>query len=240
MKKQIGEMSHEEIINLSESDIQELVELKCADEGIKILPKPKKPEELKVASEPVDCAYVIGDFIVATNIESAQAIQSCLKAHKDHIVNAKWAYLEGLGDYYACVDQQKNFNISEVPLVSSDMQRKFISLKEKRMESMAEYNKKLQLFLKSDERVREIANYITSVYAHHQEIDACIRDLKYHLRGYYFLAKGNIDIALRFFNNVYRTEYDKVKEYFNVKNYITKLANEEEGEKDANTTDPNV
>ena len=53
--KNISEMTEQEIIALSDEDVQKMIKLRMMEEGIKLLDKPKVPELFEI--EPADTQY---------------------------------------------------------------------------------------------------------------------------------------------------------------------------------------
>lgn len=81
--KKIGEMTEQEILALSEQDIQNMIKFRMMEEGIKIIDKPKKPElfeiepaDKKVYIIPILSNYAFTDFAEAQRFQRHCKTQS--------------------------------------------------------------------------------------------------------------------------------------------------------------------
>ena len=81
--KNISEMTEQEIIALSDEDVQKMIKLRMMEEGIKLLDKPKVPELFEI--EPADTQYFsipLLDGFAFTDIEEATKVAEILKSAK--------------------------------------------------------------------------------------------------------------------------------------------------------------
>ena len=76
-------MTEQEILALTEEDVQKLIKLRMMEEGIKLLDKPKVPELFEI--EPADTQYFsipLLDGFAFTDIEEATKVAEILKKCK--------------------------------------------------------------------------------------------------------------------------------------------------------------
>lgn len=79
--KGITEMTEQEILALTEEDVQKMIKLRMMEEGIKIMDKPKIPELFEI--EPADIQYFsipLLDGFAFTDINEATKVAEILKA----------------------------------------------------------------------------------------------------------------------------------------------------------------
>lgn len=81
--KGFTEMTEQEILALTEEDVQKLIKLRMMEEGIKIMDKPKIPELFEI--EPADIQYFsipLLDGFAFTDINEATKVAEILKSAK--------------------------------------------------------------------------------------------------------------------------------------------------------------
>ena len=81
--KGFTEMTDQEILALTEEDVQKLIKLRMMEEGIKIMDKPKIPELFEI--EPADIQYFsipLLDGFAFTDINEATKVAEILKSAK--------------------------------------------------------------------------------------------------------------------------------------------------------------
>lgn len=81
--KGITEMTEQEILALTEEDVQKMIKLRMMEEGIKIMDKPKIPELFEI--EPADIQYFsipLLDGFAFTDINEATKVAEILKSAK--------------------------------------------------------------------------------------------------------------------------------------------------------------
>lgn len=90
--KNINEMTEQEILALTEEDVQKMIKLRMMEEGIKIMDRPRVPELFEV--EPADLEIftipILSGFAF-TNMEEANAVAKALiKAKTLRKVDYDW------------------------------------------------------------------------------------------------------------------------------------------------------
>lgn len=83
--KTINEMSEKEILSLTGEQLETLVKIRMAQEGIKILSEPVKPEYLPIAEPDVLAYDVEGYNLIFTDIETAQKASQFILELKDKL-----------------------------------------------------------------------------------------------------------------------------------------------------------
>lgn len=82
--KKINELTELEIFNLSDSDIELMIKLKKAEEGIKFIPKPKAPSlfEVKEQDMLVYSCSLLGDQLTFESVEEMNTVLNAIKETK--------------------------------------------------------------------------------------------------------------------------------------------------------------
>ncbi len=79
--KRINELTEQEILNLTTKDVELMIKLKKAEEGVKLFPKPKEPSyfEIKPPDMVLYSCVLFGDALVFENIEEANTVINAIK-----------------------------------------------------------------------------------------------------------------------------------------------------------------
>ena len=79
--KKITELSEKEILDLTIEDVELMIKLKKAEEGIKLLPKPKEPIyfDIKAPDVVVYSCILFGDNLVFEDIEELNKVINVIK-----------------------------------------------------------------------------------------------------------------------------------------------------------------
>ena len=109
--KGITEMTEQEILALTEEDVQKLIKLRMMEEGIKIMDKPEVPELFEI--EPADLKVFTIPFFEGyafTDMEEANAVAEVLRNAKTlRKVEYDW---NKLGSDYKYLDKKDKYNYS--------------------------------------------------------------------------------------------------------------------------------
>src|SRR3712207_3456204 len=126
--KKINEMTEQEILALSEQDIQNMIKFRMMEEGIKIIDKPKKPElfeiepaDKKVYVIPILEGYAFTDFAEAQKVaEALQAAKSFRKVEYDwNKLGSDYEYLEKKDKYK--YGYPNDFGVNEKYVYSNEL-----------------------------------------------------------------------------------------------------------------------
>ncbi len=225
--KKIEEMTYEEIINLSDDDLQDLIEISCAEKGIQILPKPKKPEEISLEDASKTTCWVVSDIILNSR-EAIETLESCLQSISDNIIDAEDHYIGTSvvgADGYVRVPTNKPYKfLPEIStLINKSCYEDFRKKECAFNEATSQYKEAMKYFNSSQRQVEDIADPITSTYVKYISIKTSIASLKNRIKRFLTLAKGDKEICMRFFLSTYNVEYSKVSDYFNADLFIDDL-----------------
>lgn len=172
--KKINEMTEQEILALSEQDVQNMIKFRMMEEGIKVIDKPKKPElfeiepaDQKVYVIPVLDGYAFTDFAEAQKVADAlREAKSFRKVDYDwNKLGSNFKYLEKKDRY--TYNNEGDFSISEISVYSSKLYANIVDFAaqnkamQKQVEKdMAEYD---NAYAAASDITLEIRNRISEV-----------------------------------------------------------------------------
>lgn len=218
--KTINEMSEQEILALTDEDVQKMIKLRMMEEGIMLMDKPKVPELFEI--EPADTQYFsipLLDEFVFTDIEEATKVAEVLKNAKSlRKVDYDWSKL---GSDYKYLKKERrykfsgdsDFDILSGWAYSTELYAKIsgFAAQNKVMKEQAEKDKKeyeAQLS-ESAELIQEITVRVRDVRNKYNRLKTL--SLKFAL-DYYPLSDNNEDMAIKFMTKAYSLNEEE-KEY---------------------------
>lgn len=217
--KKINEMTEQEILALSEQDIQNMIKFRMMEEGIKIIDKPKKPElfeiepaDKKVYTIPILYGYAFTDFAEAQKVsEALQNAKSFSKVVSDWSkLGSDYQYLEKKDRY--TYQYPNDFGVNEVYVYSNELYANIVDY--------ATQNKVMTKQVEADMKAYDDA------YAAASEITLEIRDRVSEVRekaarlerltqkfadDYYPLSDNNEGMAIKFMEKAYSLTEDEKK-----------------------------
>lgn len=227
--KKINEMTEQEILALSEQDIQNMIKFRMMEEGIKVIDKPKKPElfeiepaDQKVYVIPVLDGYAFTDFAEAQKVADAlREAKSFRKVDYDwNKLGSNFKYLEKKDRY--TYNNEGDFSISEISVYSSKLYANIVDFAaqnkamEKQVEKdMAEYD---NAYAAASDITLEIRSRISEVREKHERLERLMRSFA---NDYYPLSNNNEEMAMKFMSKAYMLT-DKEEKYI-LENYKNNL-----------------
>lgn len=226
--KGFTEMTEQEILALTEEDVQKLIKLRMMEEGIKIMDKPKIPELFEI--EPADIQYFsipLLDGFAFTDINEATKVAEILKSAKSlRKVDYDW---NKLGSDYKFLKKSENsdFDIISGWAYSDELYAKISNfaaqnkvMKEQAAKDQKEYDEKMQ---EASGIISEISGWVKEVKVKYERLNR----LTYKFAtDYYPLSDHNEDMAMKFMAKAYSFT-DKEKEYI-LQNYKELLSTSDE------------
>lgn len=214
MKMQdIHDLSREEILKLTDSDIDTMVKLQCAEEGIPLMPDPPNQEYFEMNKTVTAYSIPGTEFFIKDQAVAAE-LAKFLSANSKTIFNKKYDWRTGyeiewlepserdfsfsLANFYdkALIDEKEQFLVK----------RK--TLKEKYDTAKKEYDK-------SKEQIRKISDRIYSAFYDARTEQEQINQAQKTFNEYLALADGDHDKAERFFSKAFQGKLDE-KIYWSV------------------------
>lgn len=217
--KKINEMTEQEILALSENDIQNMIKFRMMEEGIKVIDKPKKPELFEI--EPADQkVYVIPvlDGYAFTDFAEAQKVADALREAKSfrkidydwNKLGSNFKYLEKKDRY--TYNNEGDFSISEISVYSSKLYANIVDFAsqnkamQKQVEKdMAEYD---NAYTAASDITLEIRSRISEVREKHERLERLMHSFA---NDYYPLSGNNEEMAMKFMSKAFTLTDDEEK-----------------------------
>ena len=227
--KGITEMTEQEILALTEEDVQKMIKLRMMEEGIKIMDKPKIPELFEI--EPADIQYFsipLLDGFAFTDINEATKVAEILKSAKSlRKVDYDW---NKLGSDYKFLKKSERYKFngnSDFDIISGWAYSKISNfaaqnkvMKEQAAKDQKEYDEKMQ---EASGIISEISGWVKEVKVKYERLNR----LTYKFAtDYYPLSDHNEDMAMKFMAKAYSFT-DEEKEYI-LQNYKELLSTSDE------------
>lgn len=209
--KFIDEMTEQEILALTEEDIQKLIKLRMMQKGIRIMDKPKVPELFEV--EPADLKVYKIPFLEGyafTDMKEAQAISDALSKTKTiKRVNYDWSKLGSDYKYLEDIKREDynsddKFGIKTGLAYSTELYAKIsdFAAQNKAMKEQAEKDQK-----EYDEHMKQASDIITECRERVSEVrnkyDRLQTLTQKFAADYYPLSDNNEDMAMKFMVKAY-------------------------------------
>lgn len=209
--KNIYGMSHEEIIDLTDSQIENLILRQCMEEGVQIVPNPVEPEPLEPL--PYVMYYKI-DFerVAFLTPESMQAVVKAITAHAKDIRECQYNTHLSYDEYTLhplerdiVVENKKGFSLTHI-------EERKIELEKYRQEKNIWLADKKQ-FDKNEELKSKISDGIRRKYYDAQHLQREIDRYRDIWDNYMKLAENNFETAQKFFQKAFPELSDEIKPY---------------------------
>lgn len=213
--KEFNELTHEELISLTNQEIQKYIDLKIAEEGIKFVPEPdykdiEIPKFNDPDSQPIyKVRYNVGFFnekdattYISLMKEAVCVNEKDLHGEKYHVYSEIDGWEKGRGQV-EIVKASSNHKLKEY----EEANALILEEKERLKNDVVEYNN----FLSATKEIRSSINEkIQEAIKFQKRIDLA----KQAWERYVKLADGNDKIASRFFNNAYKEEPEIIEKLF--------------------------
>lgn len=217
--KKINEMTEQEILALSEQDIQNMIKFRMMEEGIKIIDKPKKPElfeiepaDKKVYIIPILNDYAFTDFAEAQKVsEALQNAKSFKKIEYDwNKLGSDYRYLEKKDRY--SYSYPNDFGVNEIYVYSNELYANIVDFaaQNKVMTKQVEADMKAynDAYAAASEITLEIRDKVSEV---REKVARLERLTQKFADDYYPLSDNNEDMAIKFMEKAYSLTEDEKK-----------------------------
>lgn len=216
--KKINEMTEQEILAMTEEDVQKLIKLHLMEQGIKLLEKPKKPELFEIEPADIECYTIpLLDGFAFTNREEAEKVQEALrnatslrKVEYDwNKFNGEYKYLEKKKRYSH--KGESDFAIQSMFVYSPELYNKIVdfvvqnkAMVEQVAKDQQEYDENLK---NSADAISEIRQRVSDIRNKYARLDDLSRRFAV---DYYPLSDNNEEMAIKFLEKAYSlTEEEK-------------------------------
>lgn len=227
--KKINEMTEQEILALSEQDIQNMIKFRMMEEGIKIIDKPKKPElfeiepaDQKVYIIPILNGYAFTDFAEAQKVADAlREAKSFRKVDYDwNKLGSNFKYLEKKENY--TFNDTGDFSVNETHVYSNKLYASIVDFaaQNKAMNEQVEKDMKAydDAYAAASDITLEIRGRVTEIREKYKRLERLTCSFA---NDYYPLSNNNEEMAMKFMSKAY-TLTDKEEKYI-LENYKNNL-----------------
>ncbi len=212
--------THEQIIALTEDDIERMIQLACAEDGIPLLKRPDPIEEFKPFETDRVC-FQIGD-VVTTDEEFANQLATLLSDHSSGIFRLDYDYKIG-SDYHTLKESyhsDKGSTIKRTPYFSQEAFDKIKDELLRRTKLKKEYEAKKDAYDKAYRKRQGWEGDIQGTWYEHLRLEENIKRHIEEFRNYLELANKDVAMAYSFFCKAFRNlnqmAYDRVIKEFNI------------------------
>ncbi len=222
--KHIDELTEQEILALTEDDIQELINVRIAEEGIKFISYPNSPI-LSVIPKPSISVYscnLFGDDLVFTDLEELQKVLQLLESCKskcsiDSDYNLpeenRYRISSKLKTRYSIFSDSSWDRINTIKVYTNDEYLKIrdiakdnAKLQDTYKSDLKEYNNTIEISKDIKSEIYDIVNKVVNKY------DTYNMYINLLVNTYLPIAKGDLEIAINFLDKAYNLTPDQ-KEY---------------------------
>lgn len=228
--KKITEMTEQEILALTEEEVQKMIKLRMMEEGIRIMDKPTVPELFEISPADVQIFTIpILEGFAFTDMEEATKVADVLQNTKSlRKVDYDWSKLGSDYKYLTKKERytfrgESDFCIQSGWLYSNELYAKIadFAIQNKAMKGQAEKDKK-----EYESQLQEASGIITEIRELVSEIHNKYARLSNLTRkfaiDYYPLSDNNEDMAIKFMTKAYSlTEEEKEYILSNYKEQLT-------------------
>lgn len=227
--KKINEMTEQEILALSDQDVQNMIKFRMMEEGIKIIDKPKKPElfeidpaDQKIYVIPILDGYAFIDFAEAQKVaEALQKAKSFRKVTCDwNKLGSNFKYLEKKDRY--TFNDTGDFGVSEIRVYSNELYANIVdfAVQNKAMIGQVEKDEKAynEAYAAASDITIEIRKRVTDVREKVARLELLTQKFA---DDYYPLSDNNEKMAIKFMSKAYSLSEDEEK--YILENYKNNL-----------------
>lgn len=215
--KKINEMTEQEILALSELDIQNMIKFRMMEEGIKILDKPKTPElfEIEPADKKVYTIPILDGYAFTDSSEAQKVAEALQKAKSFRKVDYDWNKLGSNYKYLVKKDRYTynvpdDFGVNEIYVYSSELYANIVDFaaQNKAMVKQAEIDEKAynDAYTAASEITLEIRDRVSCVREKAARLERLTQKFA---TDYYPLSDKNEKMAIKFMAKAYSLTEDE-------------------------------
>jgi len=204
MKNKIEDMTREEILALSESQIEFLIKFKCATEGVIMAVRPIEPRAVVIPDTERIQAYTVDAYAfedqrdAAKYMEALAGLTAIKRIDYDYETGSDYKYLKPLASYernkHLCIEVVRTF--PEHVIKSHGY-----AIREYRLQKEA-HDKALKLYEQESKAAEAIAEEVREILDRHRSDEREYEGYLAKFREYMEIANQNFETAHAFFSKV--------------------------------------
>lgn len=198
-KTNIDELSESEALALSPEQIEFLIKYGCAEEGIRWLPEPVKPEPFKPE---YDCEVYEVHGMYFASFEAAEEIKQVLNDVSNEMRKLDYDWQKG-SKYKYCNEGTYSFSVEKVKCFTPERYAKLGAEMQRHETEQRKYETLLKEYQEEQKKVQRVKDYIYDKIDEHKQRAYTREKSCNDYREYLKLASGNVETARRFFEKAY-------------------------------------
>lgn len=205
--RKIDEMDINEIVLLTDEQIDIMVRARCMEEGVPLEPRPPESSFFEIPKT-VTGFNVKGTEIWFENRSAASELAELLNKHRAELRQKKYEWQTGYD-----VEWLENYSpevvIEERLFYDKQQIQDKEALMVKRKTLKEQYESDLKLYEKSRDKIRRISDNIYSVYYEARKTNERVQRAKDTFQEYIALSNGDKEQAKIFFDKAYKESLDE-------------------------------
>jgi tetratricopeptide (TPR) repeat protein len=207
MKTNINEMTHEEIIALTPEQLDWLVKYRCAENGVKNLPKPIQPDPFDPGFDKV--VYEVAGFYFEGIGEAehfcktVNSLTTRVKLDYNWQVSSNYKYAQP-------ISEDESFQVYQKKCYSRERYASLQGKLQDHEKAKADYKKQIEEFEKNEKEVACSRNEVMHVYEDHMRQEYTFKNHVANFKYYVALANGDLDIAEKFFTRAFTVSEEEL------------------------------
>lgn len=227
--KKINEMTEQEILALSEQDIQNMIKFRMMEEGIKIIDKPRRPElfEIEPADQKVYVIPILNGYAFTDFAEAQKVADALRKAKSFQSVDYDW---NKLGSNFKYLEKKENytfndtgdFSVNETHVYSKKLYASIVGFaaQNKTMNEQVEKDMKSydDAYAAASDITLEIRGRVTEIREKYERLERLTCSFA---NDYYPLSDNNEETAMKFMSKAFTLTGEEEK--YILENYKNNL-----------------
>lgn len=215
MTKKINEYTNAELLKLNDDEVETIIKLHMAEEGIKLLKRPQEPVYAETPKPDVRVWQVAGCEFYFTDRAIAEEIAKVMYEHISEVNEREWSAtaitIKGIKDGYR---YQDGIPVTESGVYSRELLDQISTKLKMNKEAKESYEKLSNEYNKIEESAESIRADVWNVVRMAKEAQAQKERLTEIFQEYLLLADDNVDVAWKFMNKAYAVSKEEV-DYIN-------------------------
>lgn len=200
--KRIEELTHDELIVLTDADVNNFIDIEIAEDGIKPCPVPKEPSLASIGIVASDVFYKLGE-ILFRNKEDAVKVASMDIYKPQYNWNISYDFKWAEKEIDLKIEEIALYRKEDILRSSGDIKARD-SLKTQYSEDKKAYDKYLELTAKW-------RNHCWAIVSYAREKEYQIKNAVDAFNNYLKIADNDEKIALKFFEKAFKEEPNDIK-----------------------------
>lgn len=203
----LNDMTHEQIVALTQEDVERIAKIACMEKGVKLVSKPPPEPLAELYERDAEFFEIVGTKICTRTREAAEEIQRVLVKNYAQLTEEKYEWRIGSENtYLGTFDHQ--LEVKRGVAFSALKFQELQSVLGNKHEAREQYQNEKREFERSQEEYQKIAADIWRAYHYECKIARKCEGLKATFLEYVSLAGGDEEKAAQFFRKAYASSIE--------------------------------